>query len=212
MDTKTIIYSLLIISFMFSCKKEIKHKTNILQNKEENILTKKNSIISVEKENYESFLEIKVKRLSKLKYNYILKKIDTLEIHKSTLIRGLDWLCESEHLFYNEIDNLNIENFKSEIYRSNSAFLKGTIAVGPVENTYPRVTIEEYIFKNKKSATKAFNFLNSIKKINHIWYKVSKAPNSLFLEENRLYFIISGGWYMMDIHQEIGEELKKVNN
>ncbi|PWH83360.1 hypothetical protein DIS18_02060 [Algibacter marinivivus] len=212
MDTKLIIYSLLIICFFFSCKKEIKQENNIHLNNEENIISDQNLIISVEKENFESYLGIKVKRLSKLKYNYILKRIDTLEIHKSTLISGLEWLCKSEQLIHNKIDNLDIEDFKSEIYRSNFAFLKGTVTINSGGNTYPRIKVEEYIFKSKKSATEAFNFLSNIKKIDNIWFRVSKAPNLLFLEENRIYYIISGGWYMMDIYREIGEELKKVNN
>ncbi len=210
MKQKSLIYLIIVCSSIISCKKEIDSLSK--NNKEEktsieNVDTIKKKDITFDGKitqtslelDLESRLEFKAKSLSKL--NYIIKKIEIIETKRTRLISGLERLYKSEKLKQQEIENL--------IFESHSAFLKGTLVINEDKNTYPRVNVEEHIFKDKKSAKEAFIFLNDLKKINSIWYNISKEPSSLFLEENRLYFVISGGWYMMDIYKEVEKELKK---
>ena len=75
-------------------------------------------------------------------------------------------------------------------------------------DTYPRVLIEEYIFNTPKAANAVYDMLMKSKTGSRLWMYISKAPHEVFLEENRVYFMRSGGFYMMEIYKDILKNLK----
>ncbi|WP_025743532.1 hypothetical protein [Aquimarina pacifica] len=165
--------------------------------------------ISKTPKNLKSHLKSKVERLSKLENNYVLKEIGLIKIEKTRLIGGLERLVQSEFEKPKEIENINVDKIKNLIYESRFSFLKATKSMSPEGNTYPRAKVEEYIFNNIDEAVEIFEFLKKLQKNDRYWIMIAKEPHSMFLEENRLYFISSGGWYMMNMYKEIENEIKK---
>ena len=226
--TKNLITYLFVILFgVISCKKKnvlsenvnaekITQKKSIDSSKTKVV---KNQIIdtvpkinqSSENISLQSYLKNKVERLSKLENNYILKNFGLIEIERTRLIGGLERLVKSEFNKPKEIENINIDidKIKSQIHESRFSFVKATKSMKPDGNTFPRAKIEEYIFKNQRQAKQVFESLSELREIDRIWYRISKEPNSMFLEDNRLYYVSSGGWYMMEIYKEIENEIKK---
>ena len=164
---------------------------------------------SYENISLKSSLKNKVERLSKLENNYILKNFGLIEIEKTRLIGGLERLVKSEFNKPKEIENINIDKIKNQIHESRFSFVKATKSIKPNGNTFPRAKIEEYIFKNQDEAKQIFESLSELREIDRIWYRISKEPNSMLLEDNRLYYVSTGGWYMMEIYKEIENEIKK---
>ncbi len=158
---------------------------------------------------FNSYLKNKVERLSKLEYNYIIKDFKLIEVENTRLIRALERLIKSDFNKPEEIKNINLDKIKNNILESRFVFVKATKSKPLDGETFPRATIVEYIFKNKDIAKNTFESLNELRKIDRIWYRVSKEPNSMLLEDNRIYYVSTGGWYMMDIYKEIEDEIKK---
>lgn len=156
-----------------------------------------------------SQLEEKVERLSKLEHQYMLKQIGRIEIEKSRLIAGLERRSNEDTNRPEEVKGINIEEIKSRVYETRQAMLKAAKTITPNGNTYPRATIEEYIFNSIDGASRTFELLMKWKENEKDWIMIAKEPHSLFLEDNRLYFISSGGWYMMNMYKEIEHEMKK---
>ena len=137
--------------------------------------------------NLQSYLKNKVERLSKLENNYIIKNFGLIDIERTRLIGGLERFVKSEFNKPKEIENINIDKIKSQIHESRFSFVKATKSMKPDGNTFPRAKIEEYIFKNQREAKQVFESLSELREIDRIWYRISKEPNSMFLEDNRLY-------------------------
>ncbi len=223
MIKKLITYLLVTLLGIVSCKQKEVLSENVDSEKIINqevidsskIKTTKNQIIdtapkiSQSHNNLKSYLKNKVERLSKLENNYVLKNIGLIEIEKTRLIGGLERLVKSEFDKPEEIENINIDKIKNRIYESRYSFLKATKSINPGGNTYQRAKIEEYIFKNIDEAIITFEFLKKLQKNDRYWIMIAKEPHSMFLEDNRLYFIGSGGWYMMNMYKEIENEIKK---
>ena len=203
---------------VFSCKKKDGLKEKIKPEKlidSFKIKETKNQIIdSVSKisqspNDLNSYLKSKAERLSKLNYNYIIKDFKLVEIEKTRLIRGLERLIKSNFNKPKEIENINLDKIKKSILASRFVFVKATKSKTPNGSSYPRATITEYIFKDQDIANSTFEFLSELREIDRIWYRISKEPNSIILEDNRLYYVSTGGCYMADIYKEIENEIKK---
>lgn len=151
-----------------------------------------------------SKLAEKVHRLAQLEYNYVLKSLDTVSTQKTMLLGYLEYISKVTDSTSKEID---FELIKDSIHEIRKAFLKGTKPMYPNGNTYPRVTIEEYLFTTSESAKIAFETLMNSKKNSRLW-SYFKSPHDFFLEENRIYFVNSGGYYMMEIYMNIVEKIK----
>jgi len=152
-----------------------------------------------------SRLKNKITKLSKLESNYQQTKNGKIEIDQSNLIKRFV-------KFINHLDtttnNINFtENFKKSIVEINYSHIKGTNEIS--SNLYPRAKLEEYIFTSEECAENFINNLNKILKNDTDWYNVEKSPSSIYQEENRVYFIISGGWFMKSIYKEIVNEIVK---
>ncbi|WP_430410932.1 hypothetical protein [Kordia sp.] len=152
-----------------------------------------------------SKLEEKITRLATLEHHYQVKSIDVVLPEKTVLL----WRLQHALTLKDSLATIaDLTKIKSNIHEVRTSFLKGTKPMRPNGTTYPRVTIEEYIFNTPESAKTAFNILMESKKNVGLWTYVSKSPNALFVEENRMYFIDSGGYYMMEIYSYITEKIK----
>jgi len=160
---------------------------------------------TIKKENLTSKLKEKVSRLAQLDYKYQLKILEIVPPEKTILLGRLQRILKRKDSLSKKI---NLSAIKSELYEIRKSFLKGTKPMQPNGNTYPRVTIEEYIFKTSENAQTAYEILMNSKKSGGLWTYVSKSPHELFLEENKIYFVDSGGFYMMEIYMDIVEEIK----
>ena len=158
----------------------------------------------IKKVDLTSKLAEKVNRLAQLEYNYVLKSLDTVPPQKTMLLGFLEYISKLTDSTSKEI---NFTLIKDSIHEIRKAFLKGTKPMYPNGNTYPRVTIEEYLFTTTESAKTAFETLMNSKKNRRLW-KYFKSPHELFLEENSIYFVNSGGYYMMEIYMDIVEKIK----
>ncbi|MCH2193763.1 hypothetical protein [Kordia sp.] len=152
-----------------------------------------------------SKLKEKVTRLASLKYNYQLKSLDTVIPKKSALLGSVYRIKALQDSVANAIDLKALEN---DLHQIHNAFLKGTKPMQPNRDTYPRATVEEYIFKTPAAAKRTYEMLIESKADGRLWMYISKSPYDLFVEENRIYFMRSGGFYMMDIYKNITEKIK----
>lgn len=152
-----------------------------------------------------SKLKEKVQRLSQLEYNYQLKSLEVVTPAKTRLLSRLAYVYTVKENAFKTLDLVAIQN---DIYEIRTSFLKGTKPMQPNGNTYPRVTIEEYLFKSKERATSHYKALLQSKKEASDWNFAAKEPHALFLEENSIYFVGSGGYYMMEIYKDIVEKIK----
>lgn len=152
-----------------------------------------------------SKLEEKVARLAQLKYNYQLKKLEKVTPAKSHLFSRLIYVSIVKKNSFKTIDSTAVQN---DIYEIRTSFLKGTKPMQRNGNTYPRVTVEEYLFKSNELATNFYKALLHYKKEDPDWNFIAKEPHALFLEKNRIYFVSSGGHYMMEIYKDIVEKIK----
>ncbi len=159
----------------------------------------------IKKSDLTSKLKEKVARLATLTHNYQLKNLDVVSLEKTVLFGGLQRIIKLRDTMHKKID---LAVFKSGLHQVSSSFLKGTKPMQTNGNTYPRVTVEEYVFKTLESAKMTHEMLMNSKGKSSVWMYVSKAPYELFVEENRLYFVSSGGFYMMDMYKDIVEKIK----
>lgn len=205
---KNAIIILLIISIMISCKSEIKEK-EIVNSESKKISTIQRDIFSFNGKyessssaNLKSELKSKLIKLENLEHNYQIVKIEKSTFEESTVCRGMEILSElSSERFVYEIKNL--DQFKNGIEEINIAFIKGTKDLGG--KLFSRAKLEELIFKSEESAIKLVEFLNQL----NTWEDLDKSPSSIFNDENKVYYISSGGFYMKPFYKEIAKEMKK---
>lgn len=152
-----------------------------------------------------SKLKEKVTRLATLEHKYQLKSLEEVTQRESMVLGGFLRVLPLRDANVKEIDTIA---FKKYVHTIHKAFLKGKKPMRPNGNTYPRVTVEEYIFKTPENATAILNMLKKSESDAGLWMPISKAPYELFLEENRIYFMSSGGFYMMEIYKDIFEKIK----
>lgn len=210
MKTRVQFFFAFLLLLFFACKE----KVNSIPEKEQAPKVLKDSIEqhlnSHESEpqktvDLSSKLAEKVARLSQLEHNYQLKNLDTVSANKTMLLRSLKYLKNLNDTLVKAIDLTKFD----EVHEFQKAFLKGKKPMYPDDNTYPRVHIEEYIFKTSEAAQKTYDMLVASKTDGRLWMYISKSPHDFFLEENRIYFVVSGGFYMMEIYKDIVEKIKK---
>lgn len=197
---------------VYSCDE--KSKTNSKETQKVTNITK-DTIVTTEHNSHESEtiksvnltskLQEKVARLATLEHNYVVKNLDLVAHEKGMLLSKLIFLKKLNDSMLKDID---ITLFKRNLHEVRKSFLKGTKPMNPNGNTYPRVDIEEYIFKTQESAKATYDMLKKSKPNGRFWMHISKSPHDLFLEENRIYFGSSGGFYMMGIYKAIFEKIK----
>ena len=89
------------------------------------------------------------------------------------------------------IDSINTQG----ILRVHQSFIKGKKAMSG--NTYPRADLEEWEFKTIACATTLMEDIEKIK-TQVPWDVISKSPLSFWQKANKVYFLIPGGFYMME--------------
>lgn len=202
------LYSLAFVFFMiFSCASDTNKKpsTNNKETRKElkDTSRKKEAKVVQEKVDFSSKLKEKVMRLATLEHKYQLQRLDTVLPEKTQLLGGLQRVSKLRDSIH-----IDLNLFTRELYQIQKAFVKGSKPMQANGNTYPRATVEEYIFKTAEHTNAIFEMLETSKKQGTYWMYISKAPHELFVEENRLYFMSSGGFYMLDIYKNIVEKLK----
>ncbi|MEM6718232.1 MAG: hypothetical protein AAF611_02855 [Bacteroidota bacterium] len=203
---------LLVFVLVFSCDSNMKKKTpSEVKEASESVKDSsahiKTSHVSdtIKSIPLNSKLKEKVTRLHSLEHNYQLKSLDSVTPQKSLLLGNIKRIQKREDSLTKHI---NIAQFERELHQIQKAFLKGTKPMRPNGNTYPRVTVEEYIFKTSETAKAIYNSVKASLSNHRLWTYVTKSPHELFLEENRMYFMRSGGFYMMEIYKDIFEKIK----
>ncbi|SDF57958.1 hypothetical protein [Cellulophaga baltica] len=208
---------LTILSFLIiSCNQNIRQKaptvtdikidttkTNKIMNSVNRQITCDNNLDS----DFTSQILCKIENLERLKSNYVLIKQGVILVNDSKIYKGIKKLKKitEKSKIKDKIDNLY---YLSEmIFEIQFCFLKGTTDMGG--KTYPRARIEEVIFKSENCASQFIQNLNeSLENNNSLKDLFDKSPNSIFRENNRVYYISSGGFYMMEIYKNLESAIK----
>ena len=164
------------------------------------------SVIQTKKKYENSKLTNKIVRLTQLDNRYQLIEYGTFSNKESILIKGFRRLIKNLNNQIKSEDYSILEDFENSIIEKNYSFIKGEKEIS--KNLFARARIEEYIFSSKKCANLFINNLNEILTDQKLWQEIDKSPNSIHLEGSRVYFIISGGWYMKPFYKEIVNEFK----
>ncbi|MEM6686686.1 MAG: hypothetical protein AAF617_12965 [Bacteroidota bacterium] len=205
----SIYIAVIVFLIVFSCASDTKKKHDLKKEKDTTI-AKDSSVHNGDSHASDTLKNIqlssklaeKVARLATLEHNYQLKSLDTIIPQKSILFGSIQRFKDS---FAKEID---MTLFRRHVYQIEKAFVKGTKPMYPNDNTYPRAHIEAYIFGTTHTAKTMYDMLKKSMANNRLWAPVTKSPHELFLEENRIYFVRSGGFYMMNIYMDIVEKIK----
>lgn len=213
MKKYSIYISAIAFLLLFSCASETKKKPDL--KKEEVTKTVKDSSAqkdashvsdTVKSIQLTSKLADKVARLKTLEHQYQLKSLGALTPKQSMIFGSIQRIQKLNDSLSKKI---NIAQFEKDLHQIQKAFVKGAKPMYPNDNTYPRAHIEEYIFKTPKAAKTVYNVLKKSISDSRLWAPVTKSPHDLFLEENRMYFMVSGGFYMMEIYKDIAEKIKE---
>ena len=155
-----------------------------------------------------SKLDSKVEALYNLENNYAQVEEGKFKLHESSLLSGLKRLIENKNRIDDTVEYVLVENFDSSISNLNFSFIKGRKNLG--NKLYARARIEEYIFTSESCAVKFIDNINKYVYNENVWFDLNKSPSSIYQEENRVYFVISGGWYMKPFYDEIVNQFKSV--
>jgi phospholipid/cholesterol/gamma-HCH transport system substrate-binding protein len=161
---------------------------------------------STDNNHINSKLAMKVERLYKLDNKYKQIEDGQFKIEESNLIQRFKRYIENP-IFDNHSNGYSIiENFDSSIIRMNYAYVKGEKDLG--NRLYARARIDEYVFKSDECAELFDSNIKRVLQDDRAWYEIDKAPTSIHREENRVYFVATGGWYMKPFYKEIVNEFK----
>ena len=100
-----------------------------------------------------------------------------------------------------KLDTINANGIKKiEVY-----FIKGKKEILP--KTYGRARLEQWTIKDSLEAKKIIKSLSTL----NLEYteRICKSPWTFWQKENKIYFIITGGTYMMDELSKIKSTLNK---
>uniref|UniRef100_UPI00404A7E01 hypothetical protein n=1 Tax=Flavobacterium sp. TaxID=239 RepID=UPI00404A7E01 len=156
----------------------------------------------------ESKLLALVASLSELDNNYQIKSSEKGSVSNSIILNGLKRLGDLR--LNNRKEQFEIVNFAqmtNSIKQIQFCYIKGTKDLGG--QTYARAKIEELTFKSESCAIEAYQIIEKIKNTGFIWEDIDKSPSSVFIIENRIYYVSSGGWFMMDFYDEIEKKMKE---
>ncbi len=152
-----------------------------------------------------SEIEERVKKLSKLKDNYELKEIGVVPTNTSGFysvfqsINNLDFTRK-------QLEITDPDELTNMVEKTTYCFVKGTLDHG--DKMYARASIEEYLFKSEACATQFEKHLETIQATSHLSEFFGKAPYSIFRIDDKIYYIVSGGFYMEDYHDLIGNAMR----
>ncbi|EAS18793.1 hypothetical protein BBFL7_00613 [Flavobacteria bacterium BBFL7] len=206
------ILSILMTMLLTHCN-EMKNETSIPEEKTDFITQKAESIIEEKTvpeivfQDTTSHMEIYQIKLENSKYNFIVKNLDDIEFSRINLL-GTD---ERFHYKQKELKN-EILKICNHVQQINSFKFKGQVEIS--RNTFPRGTLTEYIFPNEILASQAFQNLKDFKRRNRSYWEMKvdvKCPSTMILQDNRLYHIITGGWFMMGMEKEIAAVMFEKN-
>ena len=203
-------YILLLLSIiLFTACNKLKKETLIIEETIDSTIQKKEPIIEEEKVpeiiflDTTSHMEIYQIKLENSKYNFIVKNLDDIEFSRINLL-GTD---ERFHYKQKELKNEILE-ICNHVQQINSFKFKGQVEIS--RNTFPRGTLTEYIFPNEILASQAFQNLKDFKRRDRSYWEMKvdvKCPSTMVLQDNRLYHVITGGWFMMGMEKEIAKVL-----
>lgn len=147
-------------------------------------------------------------KLSTLENNYQIQSIKKGDPTKSILISSLKRSSIKPFRSREKVYKItNFEAFAKSITAINFCHVKGTKDLS--KNLYARAKIEEIIFNSTDCAQTAFESIQEIRKDNNAREAIDKSPSSMFKIDRKIYYISSGGFYMMDFYQEIAEHMKR---
>lgn len=153
---------------------------------------------------YQPPLAAIIEELAFLPSEYVLKNFSRSSFDYTRLGSQLIKAVEGGSMF---ISDLQIEEIRSRILTSFHATFKGAVPMYKSKTgaTYPRAVIEEFIFVDEESAESALNVFLALKSDPRGQYVISKEPSYFVKNGNKLYFILTGGTYMVDMGLEIKE-------
>ncbi len=196
---------LLIAVLIISCN-ELKKETPIVKEKTDSVIQKIEPVIEQEPapsiiyQDTTSHLNRYKVKLENSKYLFSITEMQQIEFDRINLLStNQRFHLERERKLKNEIlkiceDVLLISSFK----------FKGQVTIS--SNTYPRGSMTEYIYPNKEMAKKSFDKLMNFKQKHRSYWEMKvdvKCPSKMILKDNRIYHIITGGWFMMGMEHEI---------
>ena len=146
-----------------------------------------------------SRLKTKLNRLKNLENNYQIVKFGELPLEQSILYLGTQRIAEFS-VELQGVEGIRSEEFHEHFISAKYGYVKGTRDLG--ENIFARAKIEELIFRSDEYAMNLAKLISQIKEMGRAWEDIDKAPNSIFSEGNKVYYISSGGWYMRPFYQE----------
>jgi len=199
---------LFLLIFLFSCsdRKPISttKNTKTTSLKEEVVIdfTCENKQTGFE----QSELDLRIKNLGSLENKYKQTKKGKFTVKESNLISGIERFVKGKNRTDKSIEYTINADYESIISEMNFSLIKGEKNLN--ENLYARARIEEYIFYSKECASNFAQNLNQIVENDNQWYEINKSPNSIYQSNNKIYFIVSGGWYMKPFYEEIVNSFK----
>ena len=151
----------------------------------------------------ESNFNTALEGLKGLDYQYDLKKLESRPVEQAYVLQRIPVVNK----FPKRVKNNDLVEAipHTGIAKVNYAFIKGQKAMSG--NLYPRAEIEEWIFKSETCATEVAEILDRIQNNGHQWEHISKSPISTWQQENRIYFLTPGGFYMLSEVKVIQEKL-----
>ncbi len=158
-----------------------------------------------------SLLRCKIKALETLAHNYLLKDFNqNMGLEKTSIYREVQFSSESDHYRNANVEAIfkKINFLNTAIEQVNQCNVKSTTDVGG--NTYPRASITEIIFKSEDCAIAFMTTIEAVKAEGSLMFRIDKGPHSIFREQNIVYYISSGGFYMMEYYDEVEKQMKKI--
>lgn len=145
-----------------------------------------------------------LEKLATSPYQYLTQSLAPIPVERSLLFIGIkqaNTRLQSKNK--KPLEVLQLEGLRG----IQNAFIKGQIPMS--SNTYPRATIEEWEFQSPACVEKILTYIDDLKKRTP-WDVISKSPMEYWPLENRLYFLVPGGFYMLEEAKEIQKILQEV--
>ncbi len=145
-----------------------------------------------------------LEKLTTSPYQYLTKSLHPIPIEESSLFIGI----KRANIRLQNKNEKTLEPLQLEGLRGiQIAFIKGKLSISP--NTYPRANIEEWEFQSPACVEQLLTYINDLKKRTP-WDVISKSPMDYWQLENRLYFLVPGGFYMLEEAKEIQKILQGI--
>jgi len=152
--------------------------------------------VANDEEPTESQLQSILESLSKSDNRYELKNRSPVDMN-SSVFYGIQYISKlSDQRTTYEVSNL--DHLINQIVASESVFVKGKkdISISGDGGLFARTHIEEYIFRSADCAKTAEKYLHWINKHGPWGGMYHKAPSEIILQDQTLYYVLSGGEFM----------------